>query len=137
MIIYRDDKCFTARQAEELFLSVDWESGKYPEKLYNALLHSETVISANSPDVPLAGLMTAVSDGGMNVYFPYLLVHPQMQHREIGRTLVKLMLSRYRTCYRKILVCPDRKIPFYRSVGLDKAEEQTAMMRCSFDGVLL
>lgn len=131
MIIYRYDKNFTEKQAEELFLSVDWESGRYPVALYHALLHSETVISAHSPEVPLAGLMTAVSDGGMNVYFPYLLVHPQMQHREIGRTLVKLMLAHYRSCYRKILVCPNKRIPFYQSVGLEIAKDQTAMMHCS------
>ena len=131
MISYRYDKSFTKNQAEELFLAVDWESGNYPDALFKALLNSETVISAHTPEVPLAGLMTGVSDGGMNVYFPYLLVHPQMQHREIGRTLVKLMLAHYRDCYRKILVCPDRKIPFYRSVGLAEAKEQTAMIRIS------
>lgn len=132
MLIYRDDKSFSQEEAEALFLSVSWESGRYPHALYQALLHSETVISAHAPDFPLAGLMSAVSDGGMNVYFPYLLVHPQMQGHAIGRTLVKLMLARYRSCYRKILVCPDAKIGFYRSVGLEQASEQTAMQRCGF-----
>ncbi len=132
MITYNFDRNFTLQQAESLFGAVGWESGKYPERLYHALMNSETVLSAHADDVPLAGLMTAVSDGGMNVYFPYLLVHPCMQHREIGRTLVKLMLSHYRDCCRKILVCPDERVRFYCSAGWQKAPQQTAMMICTF-----
>ncbi len=132
MITYSFERHFTMQQAEELFLAVDWESGKYPEQLYHALMHSETLLTAHSDEVPLAGLMSAVSDGGMNVYFPYLLVHPAMQKREVGRTLVQMMLDRYASCCRKILVCPDRRVHFYQSVGWQKAEEQTAMLICTF-----
>lgn len=132
MITYTFEKNFTMQQAESLFLAVDWESGKYPEQLWNALMHSETVLTAHSEEVPLAGLMSAVSDGGMNVYFPYLLVHPAMQHREIGRTLVKMMLAHYQLCCRKILVCPNSRVRFYQSVGWQTAEAQTAMLICTF-----
>ncbi len=131
MVTYRYDRQFSQAEAEGLFLAVDWESGKYPARLYDALQHAETVITAHTPEQPLAGLMSAVSDGGMNVYFPYLLVHPSMQGREIGRNLVRLMLAHYQQCYRKILVCPDRRIRFYQSVGLHRAENQTAMLLCS------
>ena len=34
------------RQIEELFLSIHWVSGKYPEQLYQALLHSFIPLSA-------------------------------------------------------------------------------------------
>lgn len=132
MIQYSLARNFTMEQAEALFLAVDWESGRYPVRLYKALCRSETVITAHSPEVPLAGLMSAVSDGGMNVYFPYLLVHPAMQHREIGRTLVKLMLAHYQDTCRKILVCPDSRVHFYQSVGWKRAREQTAMLLCTF-----
>ena len=132
MITYSFDRNFTMQQAESLFQSVKWESGKYPVQLYNALMHSETVLSVYDDAAELVGLMTAVSDGGMNVYFPYLLVHPKMQHREIGRTLVKMMLYRYRDHYRKILVCPDNRVRFYQSTGWQNAHEQTAMMICTF-----
>lgn len=132
MIRYSLERNFTKEQAEALFLAVDWESGRYPDKLYSALMRSETVLTAHTADVPLAGLMSAVSDGGMNVYFPYLLVHPAAQHREIGRNLVKLMLAHYGSCCRKILVCPDSRVHFYQSVGWKRAREQTAMLLCTF-----
>lgn len=132
MVIYSFERKFTPEQAESLFLAVEWESGKYPERLYDALMHSETILTAQTEDLPLAGLMSAVSDGGMNVYFPYLLVHPSAQHREIGRTLVSMMLRHYDGFCRKILVCPDKRIPFYQSSGWQKAENQTAMMICNF-----
>lgn len=132
VVEYSYAKCFTREQAEALFLAVEWESGKYPEKLYQSLLSSETVLTAHTEEIPLAGLMSAVSDGGMNVYFPYLLVHPRAQHAQIGRTLVKMMLAHYRKYFRKILVCPDRRIRFYKSVGWHIAEEQSAMLICDF-----
>lgn len=132
MVRYTFEKNFTQQEAEALFLAVDWESGHYPERLYDALMHSETVLTARMDGIPLAGLMSAVSDGGMNVYFPYLVVHPQAQHREIGRTLVRMMLEYYAPYCRKILVCPDRRIAFYEASGWKRAEEQTAMMICDF-----
>lgn len=45
-IQYTEEKIFTAEQVEELFLSVKWISGKYPDRLYRALLNSSTVITA-------------------------------------------------------------------------------------------
>ncbi len=132
VIKYSFDRNFTMQQAEALFLAVDWESGRYPEQLYHALMHSETLLTAHAEEVPLAGLMSAVSDGGMNVYFPYLLVHPAMQHREIGRTLVRMMLEHYQSFSRKILVCPDKRVHFYESAGWQRAEDQTAMLIRTF-----
>ena len=45
-IQYTDEKKFTQKQAEELFLSLDWISGKYPDRLYKALINSSTVFTA-------------------------------------------------------------------------------------------
>lgn len=45
-IVYTERKKFTQKQVQELFLSVDWVSGEYPERLYKALMHSSTVITA-------------------------------------------------------------------------------------------
>ena len=46
MIVYKDTHKFTAHQLERLFLSVNWESGKYPEKLVKAMRGYHTVYSA-------------------------------------------------------------------------------------------
>lgn len=45
-ITYTTDRKFTQGQIEELFLSIHWVSGKYPEQLYQALLHSSYVLTA-------------------------------------------------------------------------------------------
>jgi len=44
-ILFKREKYFTAEQLEQLFLSVEWESGKHPEKLVIALRNSTRVIS--------------------------------------------------------------------------------------------
>ena len=72
--IYRK-KIFTAEQIEELFLSVKWISGKYPDRLYRALLNSSTVITAWD-NKRLVGLVRVLDDGGMVAYIHYVLVHP-------------------------------------------------------------
>lgn len=45
-IEYKDTKEFSASQLQRLFLSVNWESGNYPEKLEKAMRNSTHVISA-------------------------------------------------------------------------------------------
>ena len=45
-IVYKEEKSFTQEQVQELFLSVRWVSGNYPEQLYRALLNSQTVFTA-------------------------------------------------------------------------------------------
>ncbi len=56
MIEYKQTKEFTVDQLQRLFLSVNWESGKYPEKLVRAMLNSSRVISAWDVD-KLVGLV--------------------------------------------------------------------------------
>ena len=45
MFQYTEEKKFTKEQVQELFLSVGWVSGNYPERLYKALMHSSTVLT--------------------------------------------------------------------------------------------
>jgi hypothetical protein len=45
-MIYKDTKDFTAQELQELFLSVGWSSGRYPDKLAAAMTNSPTVFSA-------------------------------------------------------------------------------------------
>ncbi len=45
-VIYKEIKEFSKKELEELFLSVNWDSGKYPEKLVIAMKNSSNVISA-------------------------------------------------------------------------------------------
>ena len=45
-ITYKDTHDFTEASLKDLFLSVDWSSGHFPEKLAVAMKNYETVYSA-------------------------------------------------------------------------------------------
>jgi len=125
-IEYRDVKEFTARDLEELFLSVEWSSGKYPDKLVTAMKNSDRVYSAWDGD-RLVGLINALSDGIMNVYFHYLLVRPDYQSRGIGKALVMKMLDVYKDYARKALIAYKDEAGFYESCGFKVSEHSLAM----------
>ena len=80
-IHYTEEKIFTQRQIRELFLSVGWISGQYPERLYKALMNSSTVITAWDND-RLAGLVRVIDDTELVAYIHYVLVHPDYQGRK-------------------------------------------------------
>ena len=61
-IKYKKAKVFTVEELQGLFLSVEWESGNYPEKLVRAMQNSSHVISAWDGD-KLVGLVRALDDG--------------------------------------------------------------------------
>ena len=93
MITFNYSKNFTVDQIIKLFKSVEWESANYPEKLFKSLKNSETVITLYDEN-NLIGLMSAISDGGMNVYFPYLLIDPEYHGKGLGKMTVEKMLEK-------------------------------------------
>ena len=93
-IIYTDKHNFNKNELEELFLSVGWSSGHYPEKLCIAMKNFDTVFSAYDKD-KLVGMVCAMDDGVMNAYVHYLLVNPDYQDQKIGRTLVEMIKEKY------------------------------------------
>ena len=88
MIVYKDIHKFTAHQLERLFISVNWESGKYPEKLAKAMRGYHTVYSAWEND-ELVGLICAMDDGIMTAYVHFLLIDPRYRVMGIGAELVR------------------------------------------------
>ena len=94
-IIYKNTHHFSKKQLEELFLSVEWSSGHFPEKLVIAMRNFETVFSAWDGD-KLVGMICAMDDGIMTAYVHYLLVHPDYQLKGIGKELVERIKSHYK-----------------------------------------
>lgn len=129
-IEYKDTQNFTAEELESLFLSVNWSSGKYPEKLQVAMANSAKVYSAWDGE-KLVGLMNALSDGAMTAYFHYLLVRPEYQDQGIGRELVRLMLAEYEDYARKVLIAYENQVHFYERCGF-KAGEGTRPMAVTY-----
>lgn len=125
-IEYRDVKEFEANDLKELFLSVDWSSGEYPEKLVVAMRNSDQVYSAWH-DGRLVGLMNAISDGAMTAYFHYLLVRPEYQKKGIGAKLVAMMLDDYEDYPKKVLIAMDEQVEFYKRCGFEAGRGRTPM----------
>jgi GNAT superfamily N-acetyltransferase len=115
-ISYKNIKEFDRTQLQELFLSVKWDSAKYPEKLRDSIKNSDAVYSAWDGEA-LVGLINSLSDGALNVYFPYLLVRPEYQGTGIGKRLVALMLDNYKGVARKSLIAFDEQVKFYERCG--------------------
>ena len=82
-LTYKYDKSYTADDLEQLFLSVNWLSGKYPVRLKKALDNCETVITAWKDD-RLIGLVNSIDDGELTAYVHYLCVNPEYQGIGIG-----------------------------------------------------
>ncbi|MBD5094862.1 MAG: GNAT family N-acetyltransferase [Subdoligranulum sp.] len=125
-ITYKDMHNFREKDLQDLFLSVEWSSGRYPEKLVIAMQNYETVFTAWDGDT-LAGLICAMDDGIMTAYVHYLLVDPAYQHRGIGGKLVEMVKEKYRDYLRVLLVAYDDGVGFYDRLGFVKAEGKNTM----------
>ncbi|MDF7665623.1 GNAT family N-acetyltransferase [Bifidobacterium sp. ESL0745] len=130
-IKFTDEKCFTRDQVEHLFLSVDWVSGKYPERLYKALMGSSTVFSAWDGD-RLVGLVRVLDDTSMMAYMHYVLVDPEYQGRGIAGHMVEMVKQRYAD-YFYIEVMPEesKNATFYQKHGFEIMPDGVAMQICN------
>ncbi|MGN0813903.1 MAG: GNAT family N-acetyltransferase [Candidatus Coproplasma sp.] len=117
---------FNCGDLEELFCSVGWESGKYPEKLVEAMKNYKTVISAWDGE-KLVGLMSAMDDGIMTAYVHYLLVNPEYQGANIGRTLMELTKEHYKDYVSIVLSAYTDKTGFYEKLGFKQTNDAVPM----------
>lgn len=125
-IVFKETKEFSAQELQNLFLSVDWSSGHYPEKLIVAMKNSSSVFTAWDGN-QLIGLLNVLDDGIMTAYIHYLLINPIYQHQGIGKELVKRMKDKYMDYLRIILIAYDKEIRFYKNSGFEVGEEKTPM----------
>ena len=127
-IQYKETKTFEAKDLERLFLSVGWESGRYPEKLEAAMRNSTHVVSAWDQD-RLVGLVRALDDGTTVAFLHYLLVDPAYQGKHIGEELMKRILSHFGDhLYIKIIPSDPKTIPFYERFGFRTYDNYSAMV---------
>jgi ribosomal protein S18 acetylase RimI-like enzyme len=125
-ICIRDTHNFSKEQLESLFLSVEWSSGHYPDRLVVAMRNFETVYSAWDGD-DLVGLICAMDDGSMTAYVHYLLLKPAYQGQSIGKQLVERIKTHYAGYLRMVIVAYDEEIGFYEGCGFEKAKDATPM----------
>lgn len=126
-IIYTAERYFTTEQLQKLFLSVDWLSGNYPERLLKALNNSDTVFTAWDDDT-LVGLINAIDDGELTAYVHYLLVSPDYQGQNVGSTLVDMVKEKYSDYLYLFLVAEaPLLIDYYRRLGFEHLESRSVM----------
>ncbi|MBQ8687164.1 MAG: GNAT family N-acetyltransferase [Ruminococcus sp.] len=125
-IVYKDKHDFSSEELENLFLSVEWSSGHYPDKLVTAMKNFETVYSAYDGE-KLVGMICAMDDGIMTAYVHYLLVNPEYQGQEIGRTLVDMVKEKYADFLRIVLIAYNKEAHFYENCGFKKEEKYSPM----------
>ncbi len=131
MIQYTEEKKFTKEQVEQLFLSVNWVSGKHPERLYKALMNSSTVLTAWDDD-RLVGLIRVLDDTEMLAQIHYVLVHPDYQGNGIAGTMIELIKEKYKNFF-YIEAMPEDKnnVAFYQKHGFFVMENGAAIQICN------
>ena len=127
---YRDTQDFLPKDLQDLFLSVEWSSGYYPEKLVTAMKNSGSVFTAWDDD-KLIGLINVLDDGVMTAYVHYLLVNPAYQGQGIGKELVRLVSEKYKNYLRIVLIAYDKQVRFYQNCGFETGNEKTPMFSTS------
>lgn len=125
-IVYKDTHDFSSEQLEDLFLSVEWSSGHYPDKLVTAMKNFETVFSAWDGD-KLVGMICAMDDGIMTAYVHYLLVNPEYQDKHIGRELVGMVKEKYSDYLRIAVIAYNAELDFYENCGFKKSDDSSPM----------
>lgn len=131
-ITYTEEKNFTQQQVQELFLSVGWISGNYPERLYKALMHSSTVITAWDGEY-LVGLVRVLDDSEMVAYMHYVLVNPDYQGHGIAGTMVEMVKEKYKDyLYIEIMPEESKNAAFYQRFGFQVMKDGVAMQICNY-----
>lgn len=95
-----------------------WPSPPSPERHLAALRSSEVaVLAIDDESGRVVGFATAVGDGSLAAFVPFLEVLPAYRRRGIGHELVRRILDRLDDRYAVDLVCDDDLVPFYESLG--------------------
>lgn len=109
-----------------LYQANQWSSADKPQQLLAALRNSHSLVTARR-DGRLLGLGNAISDGHLVVYYPHMLVHPEVQGQGIGRLLMNALQARYAGFHQQMLTADGRAIAFYEGLGFSRAGQTQSM----------
>ncbi len=114
--VYQYEKNIDKMQLVNLFGSVGWKTAEYPNRLYLAIKNSDYVMTVWEKE-KLIELISAISDGYINVFITYLLVHPDYQKRGLGKIMMQDFLKKFDGFGRRILTTELDKEEFYKKSG--------------------
>ena len=116
--LYRYEKEIDKIQLTNLFQSVGWKTAEYPNRLYQAIKNSQYVMTVWDKE-NLVGLISAISDGYINVFITYLLVKPEYQKKGLGKMMMEDFLKKFDGFGRRILTTELDKEEFYQNFGFN------------------
>jgi ribosomal protein S18 acetylase RimI-like enzyme len=102
---------------------VDWPNPPNQETHLKLLTQSSKIIMAiddNNND-KIVGFITAISDGVLSAYIPFLEVLPEYKNKGIGKELVRCMLKELENIYMVDLCCDDELVPYYQKFGMHQS----------------
>lgn len=119
MITYRDGVAGITSQHLEGGFFEGWPNPPSPKTHFKILAQSdEVVLALDEESGKVVGFITAITDGVLSAYIPFLEVLPEYRKREIGGELVRRMLERLKNFYMIDLVCDPELQPFYSRLGM-------------------
>jgi ribosomal protein S18 acetylase RimI-like enzyme len=95
---------------------VGWPSPPSLDRRLELLRRSDAVSLAYD-EGSLVGFPTAISDGVLAAYIPFLEVLPSDQRRGIGTALIERLLAQLDDLYMVDVVCDAPLEPFYAQLG--------------------
>ena len=126
-ITYTEERNFMPQQVADLFLSVRWVVGKYPDRLYKALMNSSRVISAWDGN-RLVGLIRVMDDSELVCFINYVLVHPDYHGQGIAGRLLEMVKEAYKSyLYINVMIGDNKNTPFYEKHGFKIKEDSLPM----------
>ena len=115
-IVYKYENEIDKNQLVTLFNSAGWKTAEYPNRFCSAITHSDYVMSVWNNN-ELIGLISAISDGAINVFITYLLVKPEYQKQGIGKILLTDFCKKFEGFGRRIVSTEIDKEEFYNKFG--------------------
>ena len=101
---------------------VGWPNPPSAETHLRLLRNSSALVLAqDSSTGEIVGFITAISDGVLSAYIPFLEVLPVWQGRGIGGELMDRLLAQLRQLYMIDLLCDASLQPYYARHGMTPA----------------
>lgn len=102
---------------------IGWPNPPSPQTHLKMLEKSDYIVLAVEEERNrVVGFITAISDGVLSAYIPFLEVLPEYQNRGIGGELVKRMQDKLNGFYMIDLLCDESLQPYYEKLGMFKSQ---------------
>ncbi len=79
------------------------------------------VLTVEAKTGQVVGFITAITDGVLAAYIPFLEVLPTYRAKGVGKNLIKKMLVVLKDLYMIDLTCDKSLQPYYKQFGLKKS----------------